>query len=66
MAKKGYIYKGMKPVYWCASCETALAEAEVEYADKKSASIYVRFPVKDGKGLLPEKDTYLVIWTTTP
>ncbi|NLJ77217.1 MAG: isoleucine--tRNA ligase [Peptococcaceae bacterium] len=66
MAKKGYIYKGMKPVYWCAACETALAEAEVEYADKESASIYVRFPVKDGKGLLPEKDTYLVIWTTTP
>ncbi len=66
MAKRGYIYKGLKPVYWCASCETALAEAEVEYADKKSHSIYVKFAVKDGKGLLPEKDTYVVIWTTTP
>jgi isoleucyl-tRNA synthetase len=66
MAKKGYIYKGLKPVYWCATCETALAEAEVEYADKKSASIYVRFPVKDGRDVLPEVNTYLVIWTTTP
>ncbi|MHB1044357.1 MAG: class I tRNA ligase family protein, partial [Eubacteriales bacterium] len=66
MARKGYIYKGLKPVYWCATCETALAEAEVEYGDKQSASIYVRFPVKDGKGLLPEEDTYVVIWTTTP
>ncbi|HWI54706.1 MAG TPA: class I tRNA ligase family protein, partial [Desulfobacteria bacterium] len=43
MAKRGYIYKGLKPVYWCASCETALAEAEVEYGDKKSASIFVKF-----------------------
>lgn len=66
MAKKGYIYKGLKPVYWCATCETALAEAEVEYGDKQSASIYVRFPVKDGKGVLPEEGTYVVIWTTTP
>ncbi len=65
MAKKGYIYKGLKPVYWCASCETALAEAEVEYADKTSPSIYVKFAVKDGKGVLPE-DAALVIWTTTP
>jgi len=65
MAKKGYIYKGLKPVYWCASCETALAEAEVEYADKTSPSIYVKFPVKDGKGVLPE-DAAVVIWTTTP
>ncbi len=66
MAKKGFIYKGLKPVYWCAACETALAEAEVEYGDKHSASIYVRFPVMNGKGILPEKDTYVVIWTTTP
>lgn len=66
MAKGGYIYKGLKPVYWCASCETALAEAEVEYADKKSPSIYVKFPVRDGRGLLPEKNTFVVIWTTTP
>ncbi|AEG61491.1 isoleucyl-tRNA synthetase [Desulforamulus ruminis DSM 2154] len=65
MAKKGYIYKGLKPVYWCASCETALAEAEVEYGDKTSPSIYVKFPVKEGKGILPE-DAAVVIWTTTP
>lgn len=65
MAKKGYIYKGLKPVYWCASCETALAEAEVEYADKTSPSIYVKFAVKDGKGVLPQ-DAAVVIWTTTP
>ncbi len=66
MAKRGYIYKGLKPVYWCAHCETALAEAEVEYADKKSASIYVKFAVCEGKGKLPEQNTYVVIWTTTP
>jgi isoleucyl-tRNA synthetase len=65
MAKKGYIYKGLKPVYWCGSCETALAEAEVEYGDKTSPSIYVKFPVKDGKGLIPE-DAFVIIWTTTP
>ncbi|MBC9783295.1 isoleucine--tRNA ligase [Heliobacterium chlorum] len=66
MAKKGYIYKGLKPVYWCASCETALAEAEVEYGDKESPSIYVKFPVLDAKGLFPVEDAYVVIWTTTP
>ncbi|KEO80936.1 isoleucine--tRNA ligase [Tumebacillus flagellatus] len=66
MAKNGYIYKGLKPVYYCASCETALAEAEVEYADKVSPSIYVKFAVKDGKGVLPTENTYIVIWTTTP
>lgn len=65
MAKRGYIYKGLKPVYWCATCETALAEAEVEYADKKSPSIYVKFSVRDGKEILPV-DTCVVIWTTTP
>lgn len=65
MCKKGYIYKGLKPVYWCMECETALAEAEIEYADHTSPSIYVKFPVKDGKGIVPE-DAYFVIWTTTP
>ncbi|WP_200760885.1 isoleucine--tRNA ligase [Effusibacillus dendaii] len=65
MAAKGLIYKGMKPVYWCASCETALAEAEIEYTDKKSPSIYVKFKVVDGKGKLPEGSS-IVIWTTTP
>ena len=66
MYEKGYIYKGLKPVYWCASCQTALAEAEIEYADHKSKSIYVKFEVTDSKGLFDKKDTYLGIWTTTP
>lgn len=66
MAKRGYIYKGLKPVYWCSTCETALAEAEVEYNEKHSPSIHVRFPVVNGKGVVPEDSTYLVIWTTTP
>jgi isoleucyl-tRNA synthetase len=66
MAKRGYIYKGLKSVHWCATCETALAEAEVEYAEKKSPSIYVAFPVADGRGHLPESQTAIVIWTTTP
>lgn len=65
MANKGYIYKGLKPVYWCADCQTALAEAEVEYQDDRSPSIYVKFAVKDGKGILPE-NSFVVIWTTTP
>lgn len=55
MANKGYIYKGMKPVYWCADCETALAEAEIEYHDKVSPSIYVKFPVTEGKGIIPDR-----------
>ncbi len=73
MYKKGYIEKGLKPVYWCASCETALAEAEVEYADHTATSIYVRFKFdeeateKIGKLVdLPNKNVYAVIWTTTP
>ncbi|MEH7745091.1 isoleucine--tRNA ligase [Neobacillus drentensis] len=65
MAKKGYIYKGLKPVYWSPSSESALAEAEIEYQDKKSASIYVGFKVKDGKDVL-DTDTQIIIWTTTP
>ncbi|MBC1552550.1 isoleucine--tRNA ligase [Listeria booriae] len=65
MAKKGYIYKGKKPVYWSPSSESALAEAEIEYQDKKSASIFVAFKVTDGKGVL-DTDTNIVIWTTTP
>lgn len=65
MAKKGYIYKGLKPVYWSPSSESALAEAEIEYHDKKSPSIYVAFPVADGKGVL-QADEEVVIWTTTP
>ncbi|AIS60421.1 isoleucine--tRNA ligase [Listeria ivanovii] len=65
MAKKGYIYKGKKPVYWSPSSESALAEAEIEYQDKKSASIFVAFKVTDGKDVL-EPGTNIVIWTTTP
>jgi len=70
MAKKGYIYKGLKPVYWCPSCETALAEAEIEYADETSNSIYVKFRVKDDKGVFSNvgvslDNIYYVIWTTT-
>ncbi len=65
MANKGYIYKGLKPVYWCADCETALAEAEIEYHDKVSPSIYVKFPVVQGKGIVPE-GSFVIIWTTTP
>lgn len=73
MFKKGYVEKGLKPVYWCASCETALAEAEVEYADHTSTSIYVRFKFdeesteKINKIIdLNGKDAYAIIWTTTP
>ena len=65
MAKKGYIYKGLKPVYWSPSSESALAEAEIEYQDKRSPSIYVAFEVTDGKGVLGNGDK-IVIWTTTP
>ncbi|WP_041808973.1 isoleucine--tRNA ligase [Evansella cellulosilytica] len=65
MAKKGYIYKGKKPVYWSPSSESALAEAEIEYHDKRSPSIYVAFDVVDGKDVLDGDEKY-VIWTTTP
>ena len=66
MAENGLIYKGLKPVYWCPSCETALAEAEIEYAEDKSSSIYVKFAVKDDKGLFEGlSNVYFVIWTTT-
>lgn len=65
MAERGYIYKGMKPVYWSPSSESALAEAEIEYQDKRSASIYVAFQVKDGKNLF-QGDEKFIIWTTTP
>ncbi|MFD1392987.1 isoleucine--tRNA ligase [Lacticaseibacillus jixianensis] len=65
MAEKGYIYHGLKPVYWSWSSESTLAEAEIEYHDVKSPSIYVAFPVKDGKGIIGT-DTSFIIWTTTP
>ena len=66
MARKNYIYKGLKPVYWCPSCETALAEAEIEYAEKTSDAIFVKFPVKEGKGVLKDDNSFVIIWTTTP
>ena len=66
MYLNGYIYRGLKPVYWCPDCETALAEAEIEYKDHESLSLYVKFNVIDAKGLFDEKNTSIVIWTTTP
>ncbi|MFO7951231.1 MAG: isoleucine--tRNA ligase [Bacillota bacterium] len=66
MAANGHLYKGLRPVYWCASCETALAEAEIEYGQKVSESIYVKFPFLDDRGLLDGVDNcYCLIWTTT-
>lgn len=70
MVKKGYIYKGLKPVYWCADCNTALAEAEIEYQDDPCYSIYVKFPLIDTKGKfdglgIDLSKAYVVIWTTT-
>ncbi|HEL0689032.1 TPA: isoleucine--tRNA ligase [Streptococcus equi subsp. zooepidemicus] len=65
MADKGYIYRGAKPVYWSWSSESALAEAEIEYHDIDSTSLYYANRVKDGKGIL-DTDTYVVVWTTTP
>lgn len=69
-SKKGTIYRGLRPVYWCPSCETALAEAEIEYHNDKCHSIYVKFPVVGDKGKLSKmgvdvSNTYFVIWTTT-
>ncbi len=64
--KEGLIYRGKKPVHWCASCRTALAEAEVEYYEKESPSVYVKFRVEDDNGRGLPEDTYFVIWTTTP
>ncbi|HLV49376.1 MAG TPA: isoleucine--tRNA ligase, partial [Erysipelothrix sp.] len=65
MALRGMIYKGLRPVYWSPSSESALAEAEIEYRDRKDPQIYVKFDVVDGKGVL-NKDDSVVIWTTTP
>ena len=70
MAKRGYMYKGLKPVYWCPDCNTALAEAEIEYSNDPCHSIYVKFNVTDDKGIftamgLDLSKVYFVIWTTT-
>ena len=64
LVKKGYVYRGLKPVNWCFKCETALAEAEVEYEEHVSPSIYVKF--KLDKNNIFKEETNLVIWTTTP
>jgi isoleucyl-tRNA synthetase len=76
MYRKGYLFKGLKPVNWCFDCGSALAEAEVEYADKKSPAIDVAFPLDAAErsrlaaafnvSALPDKTAYAVIWTTTP
>ena len=68
MYKKGYIYKGLKPVYWCPHDETALAEAEIEYQDDPCTTVYVKFPMHDSQGKLDAYDKsklFFVIWTTT-
>jgi len=70
MAKRGYMYKGLKPVYWCPDCNTALAEAEIEYENDPCYSIYVKFNVTDDKGVfssfnIPLDKVFFVIWTTT-
>lgn len=70
MVEKGSIYRGLRPVYWCPSCETALAEAEIEYSNDDCTSIYVKFKISDAKGKLDKfavdlSKTYFIIWTTT-
>ena len=68
MYKRGYIYKGLKPVYWCPHDETALAEAEIEYKDDPCTTVYVKFPMNDDQGKLASYDKsklFFVIWTTT-
>jgi isoleucyl-tRNA synthetase len=64
LVKKGYVYRGLKPVNWCYRCETALAEAEVEYEDHASPSVFVKFEIEQEGQFLPQ--SFLVIWTTTP
>jgi isoleucyl-tRNA synthetase len=68
--ERGYVYKGLRPVYWCVHDQTALAEAEVEYKEHTSPSVYVKFPLKSNAGLIDEnlknKNVFVVIWTTTP
>lgn len=68
--ERGFVYKGLRPVYWCIHDQTALAEAEVEYRDHTSPSVYVKFPLKtdpaEVDGALAGKNVFVVIWTTTP
>jgi isoleucyl-tRNA synthetase len=68
--ERGYVYKGLRPVYWCMHDQTALAEAEVEYKEHTSPSVYVKFPLKSDPAQIDEKlagkNVFVVIWTTTP
>lgn len=75
LAEKGYVYRGLKPIHWCPTCETALAEAEIEYEDEKSPSIFVKFAVRDQNSMKFDKRSplyklnlpvFFIIWTTTP
>ena len=69
MVNKDLIYRGLKPVYWCTDCQTALAAGEIEYWDEKSPSVYVAYPIPEAYKKFPElqgKETFIVIWTTTP
>ena len=74
LLEKGYVYRGLKPVNWCFDCGSALAEAEVEYEDRKDIAVDVGFPFADAEKIarafglqtLPAKPGYVVIWTTTP
>lgn len=71
LVEKGFVYRGLKPVNWCFKCETALAEAEVEYADHESDSVFVKFGLKEDEkakrlGIPAGKDSFILIWTTTP
>ncbi|MCM8779778.1 MAG: isoleucine--tRNA ligase [Candidatus Omnitrophica bacterium] len=66
LLKKGYIYRGKKPVNWCYKCETALAEAEVEYEDHSSPSVYLKFELVDKDNKFKGKKAFAVVWTTTP
>ncbi len=68
LVEAGYVYRGLRPIHWCVSCETALAEAEIEYAEKTSLSITVRFPVReDPRGIFSGgADAGVLVWTTTP
>ncbi len=67
LAKRGYIYRGLKPIHWCFNCQTALAEAEIEYREKESPSIYVKFSLdKDNLPFSTNLPVYILIWTTTP
>ena len=70
LVEKGYIYRSLKPIHWCMRCQTALAEAELEYNDETSPSIYVNFKLNDSVEKLfkgaDSDNSYIMIWTTTP